>query len=316
MTNRTSISKLAIAIGAGLLCFAPAAAQDETAPVAEVAPEAAADAMIETVDADPALWIAEDEDTKIYMFGTIHMLKPGLSWFDDAVADAYGSADSVVFELLEPEPAEVQATVMRLAVDSSGTSLRDKLSDKDRADYEAALTEFGIPAPQLDQLDPWMAAIQLSVFAITKAGFDPNSGVEKVLMQRATSDSKEMIGLETLEEQLGFMDNLPLENQVAFLNATVDQLDDIEEGLDAMIGDWADGDPQALADLLNEALTDAALRDALLTQRNANWAEWIDTRLDTPGTVFLAVGAGHLAGESSVQDLLAERGIESRRIEY
>ena len=66
---------------------------------------------------------------------------------------------------------------------------------------------------------------------------------------------------------------------------------------------------------MNRSLTDPALAKALLYDRNANWAECIDERLDTPGTVFIAVGAGHLAGEKSVQDYLAGRDIAVTRIQ-
>jgi uncharacterized protein YbaP (TraB family) len=52
----------------------------------------------------------------------------------------------------------------------------------------------------------------------------------------------------------------------------------------------------------------------LLVDRNVNWAEWIDTRLDKPGVVFMGVGAGHLGGSDSVQAILAKRGIKSARI--
>jgi uncharacterized protein YbaP (TraB family) len=54
----------------------------------------------------------------------------------------------------------------------------------------------------------------------------------------------------------------------------------------------------------------------LLADRNARWAAWIDTRLEKPGIVFVAVGAGHLAGKDSVQSYLAERKIKATRIEY
>ena len=84
--------------------------------------------------------------------------------------------------------------------------------------------------------------------------------------------------------------------------------------LDRMVAEWVKGDADALAAVMNEGMTDPAVAEALLYSRNANWAEWIDTRLDTPGTVFIAVGAGHLAGPKNVQDLLAQKGITTSRV--
>ena len=61
-------------------------------------------------------------------------------------------------------------------------------------------------------------------------------------------------------------------------------------------------------------MDDPKVAEALLYNRNANWANWIKTRLDQPGTVFIAVGAGHLAGAKSVQDLLTQKGIKVTRV--
>ena len=97
--------------------------------------------------------------------------------------------------------------------------------------------------------------------------------------------------------------------------STVDNLDKLVPQLDEMVAAWSVGDAEKLAVLMNDWLKDdPTLAERLLYGRNRNWAAWIDDRLDRPGTVFLAVGAGHLAGAQSVQDALARRGIESVRV--
>ncbi|MDX1703532.1 MAG: TraB/GumN family protein, partial [Altererythrobacter ishigakiensis] len=92
-------------------------------------------------------------------------------------------------------------------------------------------------------------------------------------------------------------------------------IDQIKPLLDQMVAEWVEGDAHALATLMNEGLTDPALAESLLYKRNRNWADWIDTRLDEPGTVFIAVGAGHLAGDKSVQEYLKAREIETVRVQ-
>jgi uncharacterized protein YbaP (TraB family) len=84
--------------------------------------------------------------------------------------------------------------------------------------------------------------------------------------------------------------------------------------LDAMVAEWLEGDAVQLAALLNAELTDPVLYERLLTSRNANWAGWIERRLAEPGTVFIAVGAGHLAGRGSVQEQLRDRGLRVKRV--
>ncbi len=101
-------------------------------------------------DVDPALWVVKDEDTTIYLFGSIHILKPGLGWFDDGVQTAFDSSDQLLLELVEPPAAEVQALFGKLAMDQQGKTLRSKMNDADRAVYDAAMGKLGIPAPAFD----------------------------------------------------------------------------------------------------------------------------------------------------------------------
>ena len=98
--------KVAVALAA---LATPLALAAQTAPAAP-APATTA-APVKTVDADPALWVVKDKDTTIYLFGTIHVLKPGLSWFDEAVKTAFNKSDTLVLELVMPPPAEMQASV-------------------------------------------------------------------------------------------------------------------------------------------------------------------------------------------------------------
>ena len=114
-----------------------------------------------------------------------------------------------------------------------------------------------------------------------------------------------------IEEQLAIFDSLPVETQIRFLMETAEGVDDIKAMLDLMVAEWAEGDADELARLINESMTDPLLAERLLYARNANWARWIEERLDAPGTVFVAVGAGHLAGDQSVQEL----GIETARVQ-
>jgi uncharacterized protein YbaP (TraB family) len=104
------------------------------------------------------------------------------------------------------------------------------------------------------------------------------------------------------------------EAQVAFMMDAAEGIDEVKPMLDRMVAEWIKGDADQLAAVMNEGMSDPAVAEALLYKRNANWAEWIDTRLDAPGTVFIAVGAGHLAGARSVQDYLAAKGIAVTRV--
>lgn len=267
-------------------------------------------------DVDPALWVIKDADTTIYLFGSVHLLKPGLGWFDDGVKTAFDASDQLVLELVEPPAAEVQALFGKLAMDQQGKTLRSKMNDADRAVYEAALGKLGMPATALDPFDPWAAGLTLSLLSMQKSGFDPNSGVEKQLTAAANVSKKPIAGLETMAFQLGVFDALPEAEQVQFLVETAKEIDDVSSTFDTMVELWAAADTESLGQLMNEGLTSRTLYDALLTKRNANWAKWISAKMAQPGVTFIAVGAGHLAGPTSVQALLPAYGLNATRVAY
>lgn len=267
-------------------------------------------------DVDPALWVVKDADTTVYLFGTIHILKPGLGWFDEGVKEAFDKSDRLVLELVEPPAAETQALFGKLAMDQQGKTLRSKLSDNDRAVYETALGKIGLPAAALDPFDPWAGAITLSLLAVQKSGFDANSGVEKQLSAAAKIGNKPIEGLESMEFQLGVFDTLPESEQIKFLVETAKLIDDAGSNMDKMVELWAAPNPDGLSQLMNEGLTSRMLYDALLTKRNANWAKWISAQMEKPGISFVAVGAGHLAGPASVQALLPAYGLTASRVAY
>src|SRR3546814_712090 len=126
-----------------------------------------------------------------------------------------------------------------------------------------------------------------------------------------------MSGLETIDQQIGYFDTLPEFSQIAFLNAVVKDIDTLGSTLDTLVDQWSKGDPDALAQTMNESLESTPdLAKRLLFDRNANWADQLKARMDEPGTVFVAVGAGHLAGAHSVQDYLKERGLTVTRVAY
>jgi uncharacterized protein YbaP (TraB family) len=315
---RMSLKSLLAATATCVLAWAtPVAAQ--SAPMEAPASATALDpvkAAPAVKDVDPALWVIKDEDTTIYLFGSIHVLKPGLGWFDDGVKTAFDSSDQLVLELVEPPAAEVQALFGKLAMDQQGKTLRSKMNDADRAVYDAAMGKLGIPAPAFDPFEPWAAGITLSLMAIQKAGYEPNSGVEKQLTAAAKVSKKPIIGLETAEFQLGIFDTLPEAEQITFLVEAAKMIDDTNSMMEKMVNMWGSADTESLAQLMNEGMTSPILYDALLTNRNANWAKWISAQMKKPGVTFIAVGAGHLAGPTSVQALLPDYGLTATRVAY
>jgi len=287
---------------ATLACSAPDSNSSAIAAPAKVA------------SSDPALWVLSDEDTTIYLFGTVHMMKPGVVWFDDEIKAAFDKSDELVLEVTSEKPENMAMSVAMMGL-NEGKPTRELLEPKLRERYLKALETYQIPAAAMDRIEPWLVAINLSIAPLAKLGYHQDLGAEKILETAAIADGKTVKGLETTEEQLGYFDTLPRDVQTAYLRSTVEELPTVKTEFAKLMRAWQHGDPDTLASLMNESIQETPeMAQVLLYDRNANWVRWIEKRMDTPGTVFLAVGAGHLAGKGSVVELLNADKLSVRRL--
>ena len=195
---------------------------------------------------------------------------------------------------------------------SDGQQLTSVLDEVEREELDKALAYLDLPLGAVQPMKPWYAAVTLSVFQIQREGYDPQSGVEMVLQAEAAAAGKSFAYLETVEEQLGRLVNLPMDEQVDFLMGGVESVEEGSAILDTLVGEWADGDVNGLGLLMAnpEMMGSEEVYEAFLRGRNEDWVPKIEAMLDVPGTALVAVGAGHLAGEDSVVTLLRAEGHE------
>jgi uncharacterized protein YbaP (TraB family) len=259
-------------------------------------------------DADPALWVVKDEDTTIYLFGTVHVLEPGTRWFDDGIRTAFDASDEVVLEIARPDPAAIAALTAQLGT-RGGPPFAPEVDD--------AAQKLGMARGEIDKMEPWLAALTLSQRAAVKAGYGSDDGVEAALSSAAESAGKPVKALESARGQLMLFDNLSGAAQSAMLDATVRDLPQAGARLERFVKAWGAGDAESVGAEMNRiAETSPEVAEALVARRNARWADWVAARMAQPGTVFVAVGAGHLAGKGSVQALLSEKGLKVERVAY
>ena len=187
----------------------------------------------------PALWRVSDEDTIIYLFGTVHVLKPGIRWFDGGVKQAFDRSDELVLEIVEPtDPQAMAATMAHTALARDGVKLSDRLDPETRKSYQAAMTANSLPWQAFEAFNPWMAGMALSVQPLEKLGYKADLGAEKTLTTAAQAAGKTVGALETVEQQFGYFAGLPMEQQVKFLEATVEGLPDMESEFARLISHW------------------------------------------------------------------------------
>ena len=319
-STTTAVSRLALgaALGLGLaaaIVGAPAKALAQAAPAPVTEAPTAAPALRAVPQAQgqgPALWVVRDADSTIYLFGTVHVLRPTTAWGTARVDAAFDSADEVWLEISNPDDQAALIPIIQQHGLDPANPLSSRLTAEEFAKFDEAAKTIGATGAQLDPFRPWLAALQLSMAPLAKAGYDPQSGVELVLKARAQAAGKPVKGFETLDQQIRILADMPEDVQLAFLRSTLEDFDEAASMLDGMVASWSTGDVDALDRVMVEEMKTEMpqVYEALLTRRNEAWAGQIQDLLVGSGTTFIAVGAAHLVGDDSVQSILEDRGIE------
>ncbi|ASE39885.1 TraB/GumN family protein [Brevundimonas vesicularis] len=307
LSSVSSLARGAVGVAGGLALFVAIAGVPADALAQTAAPAAPAPIQGE----GPALWVVKDADSTLYLFGSVHVLRPTTGWASPRVEAAFDSASDIWFEISNPDD---QAAIMPLIQQhglSPETPLSSRLTPEENAELDAAAKAMGAYAAQLQPMKPWLAALSLSVAPLIKAGYDPKSGVELVLKARAEAAGKPIHGFETIDKQVGILAGLPDDVQLVFLRETLKDYENAATKLDEMVEAWARGDVATLDRVTITEMKEAspALYQSVLVDRNTDWANQIQTLLEGSGTAFIAVGAAHLTGDDSVQAILQKRGV-------
>jgi uncharacterized protein len=238
--------------------------------------------------ADPAMFVVGDADTTVYIFGTFHALDGQSSWFDSKIRDAFEQSDELVLETLVPEGP-------------------------------APFAGHPLPASSVAPSASFLATTRMAINAGRSQGMQVDNGADMVLRRVAEHEGKIVSGLETLDSQLAMFAKMPATERPgapqAGTPAKNDPMQDLSKAMTDMQSAWKRGDQSVFVRVLGQ-LEQASPQTyrTLFTERNARWADWIAARLQQPGTVFVAVGAGHLAGKDSLLVRLAQLGVQSRRV--
>jgi uncharacterized protein YbaP (TraB family) len=267
--------------------------------------------------AEPAIWAVRDRDSTVFLFGTIHVMKPGTEWRSRRFDDAFKGADQLILEVDNPEDQAAVLPLIREHGLSPDRPLSVLLSAEDLARLDAAAQSLRLRAAQLDPMRPWLASLSLAAAPLRRAGYDPASGIDPVLRADALAAGMTIAGLETLDQQVRLLAGFPEEGQLAYLLRSLDDFDDGAVQLERLVEAWLAGDVVAIEQIGLRPIREVGERvyQALLVERNRAWADRISLILDDTGTAFIAVGALHLAGEDSVQRMLEDRGLTVERVQ-
>jgi hypothetical protein len=258
------------------------------------------------------MWQVDGRTNTVYVLGSIHLLREQDHPLPGVIDTAYDDAEVIVMELDmdDMDPAYTQMAFNRAGVMTDGTTLRDLMGDDAYSRAAEAAEAVDIPLDMLAQSEPWLAAMTVEIMLLYRIGFNPMLGVEMTMTSRAARDGKPIEGLETVDEQLAFLDGLPLDVQSEMLIQTLAEGAALEESIDGVIEAWRNGDMANLeADLLSSIEEQSELSEVLITGRNRRWVEAIVGMLGGDQDYLVIVGALHLVGDDGVPALLEKKGL-------
>lgn len=267
--------------------------------------------------ATPAVWVLRDADTIIYLTGTVHLLPSDVDWRNGPIVQAMTAAQTLATELSPLELDRVAETAPQFLYGPTATPHADRFEPNLRNDF---LQHSAKQLPRVatpERLDDWALALMLAQSVASKAGFVGDNGMDNGLIETFRKSGKQQTGLETAADQFGQFDAIPLAEQRVMLNRLMGEIaaghadDRLRETIDA----WARGDADALGAIIaRDAAVAPATHRLLLVDRNRRWTAWIARRMDAPGTVLVAVGAGHLVGPGSLREVLTAQGLTPQRL--
>ena len=267
-----------------LVAAAIAAASPAVQPTLQATPEAS------QAEGSPAMFVVRDRDTTVYIFGTFHALDGRTEWFKDRVKTAFEDSGELVLETVIPDgPVRFKPTIPGQAHPVTPSA-------------------------------SFLATTRMAIDAGKSQGMHVGKGADNVLRHVAEAQGKPVEGLETLELQFNMFSRMPAPAPAPPprpgepVDAT-SPMESMTKVMADMQAAWTRGDQAVFVRMLGQL--EQASPDTyrmMFTERNARWADWIAGRMQTPGVVFVAVGAGHLAGKDSLLVRLAELGIPSARL--
>ncbi|MEO1201603.1 MAG: TraB/GumN family protein [Pseudomonadota bacterium] len=260
-----------------------------------------------------SLWKAEGKTNVVYLLGSVHLLRRQDHPLPDVIEAAYDDADFLYMELDmdDLDPTLVQAASNRLGLIQGEDTLADLIGADRYAEASRLAAELDLPFEMLAKTEPWLAAVTLEQMVLLRIGFNPLYGIEMHMAMKSTQDGKPIEGLETIEEQLEFLDGLSLDAQTELLIQTLEEGAGIEATMDDLVRAWRHGDTDYLERaMLDEMAEYRELYETIVAERNRRWTDTIAGLMDDDRNYLVVVGALHLIGEDGVPALLSARGID------
>ena len=261
------------------------------------------------------LYKVSSKKNTVYIFGSIHLAKPELYPLDEAITKAYENSDVLVVEV-DPSSEVSESTMQEIMLDSgiypSGMSLQTQLNEHTYGSLLEYADKRGLSLDEMQRMKPWVVMLQITVTEMIRLGYSPELGIDQHFLDKARSEHKPIIELETAAEQMGLLSKDDEAFQDKLLLYTLESMRELEPLLKRMFESWQKGKSDALERIISLPLDeDESLQevyDELITKRNYKMSKKIEGFLKSDKDYFVVVGSGHLVGKEGIVSLLREKG--------
>lgn len=257
-----------------------------------------------------SLWKIQSKNNVVYLLGSIHYLKPQAYPLDPVLEDAFKNSKKLVLEIqLESLDRGGQQVMLMKGLFTDGRTLKSVVAEETYKLAESELNKLGLEINVFNQFKPWFVALAVTALKLERLGFDPSHGIDRYFYQKAKKESKEILGLETVEYQMDLFDGMEAPTQELLLLSTLKDLASMEQSVDAVVHAWAAGDLNALDSTLLQSLrAHPQVYQRLIVDRNRAWIPKIESYLTEREKYLVVVGAGHLAGKDGIIEVMKRKG--------
>lgn len=257
-----------------------------------------------------SLWLLETEEAKVYLLGSIHAMKPDMYPLAAPIETAFKEADKVAFEvdLTRLDETEMNQIMQQQGIYTPPSSIESDLSRETLSLLKTYLKANNLSLSNVRHMKPWFLMLTIGQKELSKYGFEPQYGIDQKLQQRAISEGKEILQLESFREQIGILSADSIEVQGLSLKASLEEIKTLENDLKELIVAWEHGDVDKMLELTIEASNQypglSQQMHNLIDKRNIKMTEIIREYAATSGTYLVVVGALHMGGEGGIIQLL------------
>lgn len=258
------------------------------------------------------LWKVQSSRSTVYLLGSIHFLKEEVYPLNQAIEDAYDSSEKLVVEANINNLGSLDLkTLAERAFYKNDDHVEKHVSPETYRLIKKESKALGMPIELLSRQKPWFLALSFQAMELVRLGYSPEHGVDYHFLSKAQG-KKRILELESLEEQLSLLSGFSEREQEQFLLYTLETLSSMDRQVGNMVRAWISGDAQAMESALADAVPPdpslAPIVHKLFDERNVKMVSKIEGYLNSGGSYFVIVGAGHLVGKSGLVELLKGRG--------